>query len=323
MRTSLLLPFLAASIAGAQDKPAKIAAKDLPFNDGVVQTAFQKMDAAAAALAKPGWTVLPYRNLTFRGGPARYVAEWRQSGDGKGDLDLREPIPNRFVQLTGSALAMAGERIDGLHLCASNIPKKGWGARIEYQTYNGKAAVGEGFNMFFFHDDFNQTRPGGRGKWAIELGNSYFGATKRLRPFTYSFQVSTHGDPKTWMGDTRTPRNRQAERFLASPKAFLDAALAELDALEAHALKQIPSEAAILRITEDRRDGLPPMEVKLGPDNQMSKKELTAILAEAIADIDQRRKLVRAHHQDMFLAAQAAFPLLDRIERKADKADKK
>ena len=119
---------------------------------------------------------------------------------------------------------MGGKQIDGLQLFAGYIPKKG-SARLEYRTHNGQAPLGEMFSLVFFHDDFNRMRDGGQGTCGMELGNSYFTATKRQGEFSYYFQVSMYGDPKTWMGDTRTPRERDVERYLTSAKGFLDAAL--------------------------------------------------------------------------------------------------
>ncbi|MCI0639358.1 MAG: hypothetical protein L0Y72_24765 [Gemmataceae bacterium] len=301
-----------------KERPA-LGVKDLRFNDGSVHALFLKLDAAAGALAKPGWTVLPYRNRTYRGGPTRYVAQWCQSAGPKGEcICSRDPIPSHYVQLHGNALNMAGDQIDGLEIHAGYVPRKGWGARLEYRTYNGKAAIGEMFSLFFFHDDFNQTRPVGQGKWALELGNSYFTTTKRYGDLTYGLQVSMYGDPKTWMGDTRTPRDRDVERYLSSPESFLAAALAEFDALEANARKHIPSGAAVRTVVDGKgaRSDNPPKEVAQTVENRLTEKQLTAILGEALTDIEQRRKLVRAHFREMHAAARTAFPLLECIMQK-------
>src|SRR5688500_7354645 len=133
-----------------------------------------------------------------------------------------------------------------------------------------------------------------------ELGNSYFTTLKTIGGYQYDFQDSMHGDPKNWMGDTRTPRRKEVERYFSSAESFRDAALAELAALETNARKRSPSGAAILTVREPPRGGIPPKEVKRAPDIMPTKDQLAAILDEALADIEQRRKLVRAHHRDMF-----------------------
>src|SRR5438128_2564924 len=97
-----------------QERPA-VALSDLQFSDAEVQAKFRRFDAAAKALAKPDWNVRPYRNMSYSGGPARFVATWCQRIDRRGECDCSPQAarPNHWIGLVGQTHRGSGDRIEG------------------------------------------------------------------------------------------------------------------------------------------------------------------------------------------------------------------
>jgi hypothetical protein len=305
-------PPAARKVPAAPKEPPAVALGELSFNDATVAAKFRRFDAAAKALTKPQWTIRPYRNSTYSGGPARFVGEWcqRTNRRGEGDYSLQAARPNHCIGLIGKSNS-PDETIDGLELRAIYLPAKGWGAEIEYRTYNDAALLGEFFNLRFHHDEFNP-KNNYDNECALNLVNSYFTARRKYGQLEYQFQVSTHGT-RSWMGETKTGPDEQVEKYLASAESFRDAALAELDALERHCRDQIASGEAVIGVNDytDVRSDNPPRSPPSGVDTCLSEAQKAEVLQSALTEIDRRREIVREHYAEQYAALKATFPLLE------------
>jgi hypothetical protein len=301
-----------------KERPA-VALSDLQFSGATVLAKFRRIDAAAAALAKPEWSIRPYRDSAYSGGPGLFVAEWCQRVDRRGQCDctLQAARPNHGISLAAQSLK-PGKTIDGLSLRTTYLPASGWGVDIEYTTYGGEAALGEMFNLRFHHDKFNP-KDSNSNDCALNLVNSYYSTSRRYGDLVYRFQVSTHGT-SSWAGDARASRDPLVEKYYSSAKSFRETALAELDSLEKYAREQIPSGKAVISVKDHSNvsSAEPPREVGLSPggDKSLTKTQTDAILQAALMEIDRRRAIVREHYEEQHAALKAAFPLLECVTEK-------
>jgi hypothetical protein len=300
----------------ARNEPPAVALVDLSFEDATVAAKFRRFDAAAKAIAKPQWTIRPYRNVAQSGGPARFSARWCERTNDRGECDCAPQAerPSHCISLTGISSQSGDIGIDGLALGATYLPITGWGAQIEYSTYGGAGPLGRLFNLRFHHEDFSHKHSN---EWSLTLINSSFTGRRNYGELQYEFQVSTHGT-ESWMGEGTTNRDEQLEQYLASAESFRDAALVELDVLEKHCRDQISSGKAVIEVVDytGASSDNPPQSRGVGPDGDksLSEAQKAEVLTSALAEIDRRREIVREHYEAQYAALKATFPLLECLQ---------
>ncbi len=306
------LPTVATSPRIWEDTYPRVNVKEIQFENAGVERKFRSFDSAANRVARMDWDIRPYRNVAFSS-ESRYLALWCKykfvSDPGWGRRRGLKRRANHSISLMAYGNRETPSRVRGIELMASWIPQKGWGAHIKYRTYGGNA--GEHFNMFLFHDEHDLSWPTGRGHWALELGNSYFTTSLRSGNLRYRVQVSVHGDPRTWVKKTDTPRDSDVAKFLKSKDAFHTEALAEIDKLEQLIGDQIASGEAIIGVMDDKnaRSDNPPVEIPLDRNNRPTKEQTEVMIAAGIKEMARRRQLIRDHSAEMYSAIHKAFPL--------------
>jgi hypothetical protein len=294
--------------------PAEIDPKNVAFAGDGAGERFRKLDAAARKIAGAGWAKrtggrYPYASWNDGSGgySQTYAGTWEMASREKPGIPAK---PNHTVSLHVTLLA--DRSAGGFSLHAELTPKAGFGAFVSFTTHEGKNGLFEDFTLTVLHDEFLPKRaphflPG----LPLGPGGCWFSASRSDDRYAYFFNVSSR--PAGDDGLNRKPLGKEIARYWASAESFRDAALGELDKLEANARDGIASGAAVRITTKGGPTGADvPMPVLPGSVT-VPEAMKAAVLKDAIAEVERRRKLVKEHYKDMYAAATTAFPGLGEI----------
>jgi hypothetical protein len=292
--------------------PAAVDPATLAFATPATGEQFRRADRAARRLAGPGWAV--------RAGPTYPSANWpggyKQVYTTTWTLAAAPGRPNHTIVLS-TELYQEPRQANGFNLRATWAPTRGWDALVDYRSYDGEIGFVESFSVTLSHPDHlpGGQRESGRGPLLLGPEQVGFRATRTDDQYAYDAVVTSRPRGADW--PLYRPQGEVLGRYWSSAAAFREAALAELDRLAENARREIPSGHAFsvraLRplggyTTLPRADG-----AKVPPAVRAE------VLDQALAEVEDRRALVRAHAEGMHAAAVAAFPDLPEVGRPTPK----
>ncbi|MBN9118778.1 MAG: hypothetical protein J0I06_06405 [Planctomycetes bacterium] len=305
--------------------PEEIDPQKVAFARPAVRETFLKLDAAARKVAGADWAKRAgdrYPYFTWNGGSdgfnQTYAGAWEKVASTDRAAAAR---PNHAIHLSTTLYTGKPPPAYGFEVRSNWSPKTGWGAAVEFSTSEMKSGLYESFRLTLRHDDLLPAPRDALSVHGLLLGpgQGWFSASRTDDFYVYRFKVSSRAGGVG--GFDRKPIGREVARYWASADAFREAALEELDRLEANAKDGIasgklaeittkggPTGADAPRPVPNRAAGGPGAAGAVVPEAIRK-----AVLKEALADIDGQKKLVREHYKDMHAATVAAFPGLGEI----------
>jgi hypothetical protein len=296
--------------------PADIDPRKLAFTGEGAGEKFLKLDAAARKIAGAQWAKRAgdrYPYLSWNSGSdgynQTYLAAWEKAEKPKSGKPTR---PNHTIHIDTTLYAGNPTTASGFSLRADCLPKTGWGAAVSFSTHDGKRGLFEWFQLMILHDELlpapgPATVPG----LLLGPGRAWYSTIRTENNLVYHVQVSSRSLGVS--GFSQKPLGQEIARYWASAESFRDAALEELDFLTAEAKETIASGKAVSITTKGGPTGADvPRPVAPGPLT-LPESLKTAVLKDALAEIEARKKMVREHFKDMYAATVASFPGLGEI----------
>jgi hypothetical protein len=283
----------------------RIDPQQVTFTDPAMQTAFRELDAAARRLAGPDWVVRNPGTYASRDPEDRwrlapsYAAWWslRPVPDGAYD-----PNPRPKHQVKIEVNVRPDGVADSFSVVADREPEAGWGAWVTYARYPDAAGPLGGLGFTVFHPEHRPRPHPGSDRMRFGGGGLEVSVFRPDDRFNYALTASS--DPPADPAGRRPPVHA-LRAYWRSAESFRDAALADLDRLDANlrdpARRWLRTTAKHPRRAADAKEA----ERTRPPDPIRA-----ALLEEALAEVEGRRRLVREHFKDMHAAAVAAFPEL-------------
>ncbi len=295
--------------------PVDLDLRKITFGPAGVGEKFQKLDAVARKVAGPNWAVrtgdvypCASHNFGSDGYSQSYTGTWEMATRQKPGIPAK---PNHSISLNVT-LRAESKSADGFNLRAELTPKTGFGVFVSFTTNEGKNGLFEVFTLTVLHDELLPPRgPHLLAGLPLGPGGCWLAASRTDDRFAYLFQVTSR--PAGDDGSGRKPLGKEIARYWASADSFKEAALEELDRLEANTKDGVASGKAVKITTKGGPTGADvpmPVDAKsVGVPEAMK----AAVLKEMLAEIEGRKELVREHFKDMHAAAVAAFPDLGEI----------
>jgi hypothetical protein len=296
--------------------PAEIDPRKISFDAPVVGEKFLALDAAARKLAGADWAKrtgdrYPYTswNSGSDGYNQTYAGNWEKAANPKPGVPAR---PNHSIRLGVTLYAGSPSSAHGFSFSATSTPKTGWGAGVSFSTHERKDRFFESFWLILRHDELTPRRTNTE-FYGLSLGpgQCQFSTSRTDAKYVYNFHVTSR--PAGDNGLNQKPLGREIARYWASADSFREVALEELDRLESNAKDGIASGKVVTITTKGGPTGADvPMPVAPGSVTTPEAVK-AAVLKEALAEIEGRKKLVRGHFKEMHAATVAAFPGLGEI----------
>ena len=288
---------------------------ELKFAEAAHEELLRRFDAAARQVAGVDWVHEKHNGRCMSQSIAAMwsnVAGAKRPGSEQHGIKIdvqRDPVAPNLNLAVGvvASWAPAGE---------------GWGAGVTYYAPHDRVwSKGTRFRINFRY------YPGGAMDLkapALEVFNGLeaIQLTKRFDDTEYGVSVAKR--PPT----SETISDDEVLGWLESADALRNQALARLDKLAEQAEEQILSGAAIYSAHFAQRDAprrrsvtvvaliareepqaIPPPESR----RAMTEEERRQVLADALADIEERRTLIRENYAEMFAALQKVFPLREQL----------
>jgi hypothetical protein len=305
--------------------PEEIDPKKVSFAKPADGETFLKLDAAARKVANTNWEKragdrYPYSfwNAGSDGFYQTYSGVWEKVAN-----PARGPAakPNHTINLSTTLYAGNPPTASGFSLRADRNPKNGWGVRAEFTISESKNSRFENFILILRHDEHAPVRPDAPSFSGLILHPAQvsFSVSPPEDRFDYQFLVSSQPGGVAVMN--RKPLGREIARYWSSADSFRDVVLEDLDRLEANVKDGIPSGKLAKIMTKGGPTGAnPPQPVtnkEAGPPGTLGEVVPDAIkgaaLKQALAEIENRKKLVKEYYKDMYATVTAAFPGLGEI----------
>jgi hypothetical protein len=299
--------------------PKAIEAAELPFAVAATREKFLKADRTARKIAGASWAKQPadtYQYVGWNGGTGgyrqTYAARWERASDRTAGVDPKRP--DHKIGLS-TELYHEPRQAYGFSLHATWKPKHEWGAFVNFRSFDGPTGFLESFSVTLFHPEFLPQAARPASALVLGHGRAQF-ATTRSDDRHY-YKVAVFSRPL----EPEEPLHRlqvdSIQRYWSSSTSFREAALEELDRLEENARRQIASGRAF---TVETLGGPTGADVPLPvPNDQIPHAVKQAVLDEALAEIEVRRKLVQAHYRAMHAGVVAAFPELPEVVQPTQK----
>jgi hypothetical protein len=306
----------------------------LVYHDPLLRERLTRLDAGARRIAGRVWHHRPWHERwhdpstsSARKAWMDYYAMWCPRSEQASHICTRQTErPVHCILLTAAPHRDNARKVCSVYLLATYYPAgEGWGAQATYRLnkeYADDGRLQEEFGVVLFHDKWKL--PGA--DYAFVVPGAGFGLVKRFGQVEYKI-----GPP-----DSMPLAKRPPHEFLASAEAFRDHGLGVLDELEPLIRQYVESGAALRGVTdygktmkrteESFRRGLPPetrevpaeFTAPLPQEYMPTAAQKQEIIAELLAEVAQRRSLLREHYREMYAAANHAFPLGECLSPKAE-----
>jgi hypothetical protein len=304
-----------ASSESVHEDGPPVELKTLTFANPLLEAKATAFDAAARRLAENEWHHSEYRMVNWNANQPAYHAFWclRKNErdecvfkwDGKGLA--------RGLSLSCRVTRDHPRLVQSVHIAGHWMPDSGTGAAIGY----GCGKHDSRFEVDFYPDvrkGLDWERP------PLTYPFMAYWRRKHYRNLSYYVQV----DVVDFRADRKNQNwtDRQIVQHLDSAESLRDAMLGEANTLEERMRRLIPSQEAVLHYYDDTgANAANPPKKQLGPpkgEYALTPAQTTEILDEALAELDERRELIRAHYKAMHAAMEAAFPLVECLKEVAD-----
>lgn len=295
--------------------PTEIEPAKLTFAVAATREKFLKADRAARKIAGADWARKPGDTYSYHGwnggtGGYRqeYAATWalaRAPAAGVGRIR-----PNHKIVLS-TELYDEPRQAYGFCLLATWEPKDGWRASLNFYSSDGPLAFVESFSLTFSHAELLPELPAATARSALVLGPGAVQFRTARSDDRYRYQVAVSSSPPGAPGPFHRPQADLIKSYWSSAASFQREVMEELERLRENARREIASGEAFMVKTKGGPTGRDvPMPA---PSDRIPEAIKAAVLEEALAEIETRRKLVQSHYKAMHAAAVAAFPELPEV----------
>jgi hypothetical protein len=289
---------------------------ELKFADARHGELARRFDAAARELAGADWTHEEYNG---RASSRSVAAHWASA-----DREKQKGVEQHAIKIDVQRMPDAPAEILAVGITANYAPAtSGWGASVSCFDPRDRVWMQD----LRFRIDFRYY-PEGEFTWqapAIEFFKDLEAVALTAQFETTEYHVSVAAHPPT----SNSIADDEVLRWLESADALRDMAVGKLDALARQAEKEI-LEGTAIRDAHLLADGAPrrpssgglalaatsppdtggPQAVPPPPSlREMTAEERKQVLADALAVIEERKKLIQDNHAEMFAALEKAFPL--------------
>lgn len=308
----------------APDVAEVVKPDDARFSSPALQEKFRRMRAAADALARD-WKTTPFSRSTKPAIHGTYRATWSNSLDAYDGMPINyhgrdevhccslEAYFDKDRPAKGPPL-FVGLRLEALYKPAG----QGWGARIDYRTFDGvpaprPGAADESFGCYLLHyHTLGQEAPPCSGFEVYGRGCAtysewfHFGKGPEVR---YQFTASVHPAINDAARLRKVVPDAGVRSLFASSEVFRDDLVTAFTKLLEEVEKKVKSDVPLHGVSHKP---LRPNEPRVQPPpHRLTPEEQKEVLEAARKDVTARIDTVREQHQLMYAAAQKAFPLRD------------
>jgi hypothetical protein len=325
------------SAAAAEPSEKQVTLSELDFAHPDLHRKWLGIDKAAREIAGDDWNVTPWHVRPPLQSAGRrdisYFASWCSRNDKPCSNCGWDDRPVHEITLIANPYPQGANNVARLFVSAKRFPVKGWGTQIlfySYRPYMKDSPGAEHFDITFYHDEFKQSEFGpvfsipGRSsslkkKFVAPKGGQ--GNVLGAKP-----EDAGKAEYQFWVTDSRNERDGDYERFLRSPEALRDEALAAIDALEKVARADVKSGEAVYKVVDFTREMTVIRKTRGGPVESppvpaefkkpipkrytLSDEQKDEVLRDWHAQFDRRRQLIKKHYRELHAAAEATFPVL-------------